>query len=152
MTNYMGLSSIDSSDYVSPKDINDNFQILDKLGLDYVVESGKSGEWWYRKWKSGRAECGIDDKNFGNVAHTTQWTSNTFISAELNFGAYPFSFASRPFTTVTFNSNTGGTHRSYISYVSTTSTTTSPKFNLVDPNSGTANEAHFGIFVVGRYK
>lgn len=151
MTDNMGLVSINSSDYVSPTDINNNFKKLDVLGLDYVVESGKSGEWWYRKWKSGRAECGIDDKNFGDVAHTTRW-SNVFISAELNFGAYPFSFASRPFVTVTFNSNTGQTHRSYISYVTTTSTTTSPKFNLVDSNSGTATAAHFGIYVVGRYK
>lgn len=151
MANNMGLVNIDPSDYVSPTDINNNFNKLDVLGLDYVVASGKSGEWWYRKWKSGRAECGIDDKDFGNVSHTTQW-SNVFISAELNFGAYPFSFASRPFATITFNSNTGTVHRSYISYVSTTSTTTSPKFNLVDPNSGTANAAHFGIYVVGRYK
>lgn len=152
MTNYMGLSSIDSSDYVSPKAINDNFQLLDKLGLDYVVESGKSGEWWYRKWNSGRAECGIDDKNFGNVAHTTGWATGTFVSADLNFGAYPFSFAARPFVTISFNSVTGNLHRSYISYVGTTSTTTSPKFTLVDPNSGTAENAHFGIYVVGRYK
>lgn len=151
MANNMGLVNIDPSDYVSPTDINNNFNKLDVLGLDYVVASGKSGEWWYRKWKSGRAECGIDDKNFGNVAHTIQW-SNVFISAELNFGAYPFSFASRPFVTITFNSNTGTEHRSYISYVSTTSTTTSPKFNLVDPHSNTANNAHFGIYVVGRYK
>lgn len=151
MTDNMGLVSIDSSDYVSPTDINNNFKKLDVLGLDYVVESGKSGEWWYRKWKSGRMECGIDDKNFGNVAHTIKWSS-MYTSPQLNFGAYPFAFASRPFTTITFQSNTGGEHVSYVSYVSSTSTTTSPKFVLVDPNSGTANSAHFGIYVVGRYK
>ena len=151
MVDNMGLVNIDSSDYVSPSDINNNFKKLDVLGLDYVTESGKSGEWWYRKWKSGRMECGIDDKNFGNVAHTNAW-SNMYISAQLNFGAYPFAFASRPFTTITFQSNTGGDHNSYISYISSTSTTTSPKFVLVDPNSGTANSAHFGIYVCGRYK
>lgn len=34
-------------------------QILYKLGLiaDYVVEQGTSGEWTYRKWNSGVAEC-----------------------------------------------------------------------------------------------
>lgn len=152
MSNNLGLTFIDSSDYVSPKDINDNFQILDALGLDYIVESGKSGEWWYRKWKSGRAECGIDDKNFGNVAHTTSWATGTFISADLSFGAYPFSFAARPFATISFNNVTGNLNRSYISYIGTNSTTSSPKFNLVDPNSGTAENAHFGIYVTGRYK
>lgn len=151
MVDNMGLVNIDSSDYVSPNDINNNFKKLDALGLDYVTASGKSGEWWYRKWKSGRMECGIDDKNFGDVAHTAQWGS-MYTSAQLNFGAYPFAFASRPFATISFQSNSGSEHKSYISYVSSTSTTTSPKFMLVDPNSGTANSAHFGIYVCGRYK
>ena len=52
MSNNMGLTNIDPSDYVSPDTINQNFNKLDALGLDYVVESGYSGEWWYRKWKS----------------------------------------------------------------------------------------------------
>lgn len=151
MATNMGLVNIDPSDYVSPDTINENFNKLDALGLDYIVESGKSGEWWYRKWKSGRAECGIDYKNFGSVAHTIAWKS-LFISSQLNFGAYPFAFASRPFTSISFESVSGTEHVSYISYVSTNSTTTSPKFVLVDPNSGTANEACFGIYVCGRYK
>ena len=151
MAGNMGLVNIDPSDYVSPDTINDNFQKLDSLGLDYIVESGYSGEWWYRKWKSGRAECGIDYKSFGNVAHTTAWKS-LFLSAQLNFGAYPFAFSARPFATISFESNTGTEHDSYVSYVSTDSTTTSPKFVLVDPNSGTAEDAHFGIYVCGRYK
>lgn len=151
MATNMGLVNIDPSDYVSPDTINENFNKLDVLGLDYIVESGYSGEWWYRKWKSGRAECGIDYKNFGNVAHTTPWKS-LFISAQLSFGAYPFAFASRPFTSISFESASNGEHDSYISYVTTDSTTTSPKFVLVDPNSKTANEAHFGIYVCGRYK
>lgn len=151
MADNMGLETIDTSDYVSPEPINNNFKKLDVLGLDYVTESGTSGEWWYRKWKSGRAECGIDDKNFGNVAHTNAWGA-MWTSGQLNFGAYPFAFASRPFATIVFNSNTGTEHNSYISLVSTTSTTTSPKFVLVDPYSNTAQNAHFGIYVCGRYK
>lgn len=147
----LGLESVDPSDYVSPTPFNTNFEKLDALGLDYVTASGKSGEWWYRKWKSGRMECGIDDKNFGNVAHTSPW-GYVYVSADLNFGAYPFAFASRPFASITFQSTTGTVHNSYLSYVSSTSTTTSPKFKLIDPNSGTANSAHFGIYVCGRYK
>ena len=86
MSDNMGLETIDSSDYVSPTPINNNFQKLDALGLDYVVESGRSGEWWYRKWKSGRAECGIDDKNFGTVSITKAWGS-LFQSGQMSFGA-----------------------------------------------------------------
>ena len=151
MADNMGLVNIDPSDYVSPDTINNNFKKLDALGLDYIVESGYSGEWWYRKWKSGRAECGIDYKNFGSVAHTTGWT-NMFVSAPLNFGAYPFAFASRPFTSISFESNSGPVHNSYVSYISSDSTTTSPQFRLVDPRSDTATNAHFGIYVCGRYK
>ena len=151
MADNMGLTDIDPSDYVSPDTINNNFKKLDALGLDYIVESGYSGEWWYRKWKSGRAECGIDYKNFGSVAHTTPWKS-LFISSQRDFGAYPFAFASRPFTSISFESASNGEHDSYISYVSTNSMTTSPKFVLVDPNSGTADSACFGIYVCGRYK
>ena len=37
-------------------------EIAEKLGLiaDYVVEEGTSGEWTYRKWASGIAECWVD--------------------------------------------------------------------------------------------
>ena len=60
VTSNMTLEHIDPSDYVSPDVINSNFDKVDKLGVDYVVASGKSGEWWYRKWKSGRLEQGVD--------------------------------------------------------------------------------------------
>lgn len=149
----MNLVTINSSDYVSPDDINDNFDKLDILGLDYVVESGVSGEWWYRKWKSGRAECGIDNKNFGNMSHNIAWNS-MWRTPEQSFGAYPFSFSSRPFATIVFNSNSAGSteHYSYIAQGSTSSTTASPKFFLVDPGNTTLTDACFGIYVCGRYK
>lgn len=150
ITNNLGLESVDPSDYVSPTPFNTNFEKLDALGLDYVTASGKSGEWWYRKWKSGRMECGIDDKNFGNVSIAQKW-GDMYVSDQLNFGAYPFAFASRPFATIAFQSSAGSKHYGYVSYVSSTSTTTSPKFVLVEVHSGTENSVHFGIYVCGRY-
>lgn len=152
MSDNLGLSYINGSDYVSPTPINNNFKKLDELGLDYIVLTGYSGEWWFRKWKSGRAECGIDYKSFGNVDHTNPWAS-WFTSAPLSFGAYPFAFSVRPFTSISFES-TGGTvsHNSYISLITNSSTTISPQFRLVDPRSDTAVDAHFGIYVCGRYK
>lgn len=151
MSDNLGLSYINGSDYVSPTPINNNFRKLDNLGLDYIVLSGYSGEWWFRKWKSGRAECGIDSKAFGNVAHTIAW-ANWFISADLSFGAFPFAFAAPPFVSISFNGSSDGHHRSYISYRGANSTTMSPAFNIVDPRSDTATNAHFGIYVCGRYK
>ena len=149
-TTNLGLESVDPSDYVSPTPFNTNFEKLDALGLDYVTASGKSGEWWYRKWKSGRMECGIDDKNFGDVSITQTW-GGMYVSDQLNFGAYPFAFTSRPFVTIAFQSSASAKHYGYVSYVSSTSTTTSPKFTLVEVHSGTENSAHFGIYVCGRY-
>lgn len=150
ITNNLGLESVDPSDYVSPTPFNTNFEKLDALGLDYVTASGKSGEWWYRKWKSGRMECGIDDKNFGNVSINQTW-GGMYVSNQLNFGAYPFAFASRPFATISFQSSATAKHYGYVSYVSSTSTTTSPKFVLVEVYSGTESSAHFGIYACGRY-
>ena len=150
-TTNLGLSKIDASDYISPDPINAAFDILDKLGVDYVVEQGKSGEWWYRKWHSGRAECGIDNKNFGDIDHKSNW-GGMFASNQRSFGNYPFAFASRPFTVISFQSTSNGSHSSYVAQANTQSTTEAPKFSLIDPNSGTALGATFGIYVCGRYK
>ena len=150
-TTNLGLAKINASDYISPEPINAAFDILDRLGVDYVVEQGKSGEWWYRKWNSGRAECGIDNKNFGDMAHTRKW-GGMFVSTQKSFGNYPFAFASRPFTVISFQSTTTGTYSSYVAQSNTQSVTEAPKFYLVDPNSGTALGATFGIYVCGRYK
>ena len=150
ITNNLGLESVDPSDYVSPTPFNANFEKLDALGLDYVTASGKSGEWWYRKWKSGRMECGIDDKNFGSLSITQPW-GGMYVSQSLDFGAYPFAFASRPFTTIVFQSSSGGKHYGYVSYVSSTSMAAPPKFVLVEVHSGTENSVHFGIYACGKY-
>ena len=154
MADYMGLESIDSSDYVSPTPINNNFKKLDVLGLDYVVEQGTSGEWWYRKWKSGRAECGIDSKSFGDQAMYTQsvGASNMYRTTDLSFGAYPFSFAARPYVEVSFEGDTKSSDRtSFVAKKNSTSTTMSPKFFIVDWAGGNMG-AVAGIYVCGRYK
>lgn len=38
---------------------------------DYVVASGPSGEWTYRKWNSGMSECWRQDS--GHITHYTTW-------------------------------------------------------------------------------
>ena len=151
-TTNLGIALIDASDYVSPDPINEGFELLDALGLDYIVEqSSNSGGWWYRKWKSGRAECGIDAKNFGSVAHTTTWNT-MYRSPQLSWGSYPFAFKSRPMVVMSFLYSADGGHESYVTYTGTTSTTVAPKFRLIDPNSGTATDATFGIYVYGFWK
>ena len=151
-TTNLDLETINTSDYVDISVFNNNFKKLDKLGIDYVVEQGVSGEWWYRKWKSGRLECGIDDKEFPTISHNISWGGG-YRTDRMNFGSYPFAFSSRPYAKIEFNSNesTTGEWASYIVQISTTSTTRSPDFWLVDNASSTVVKPHFGIFVCGKY-
>lgn len=153
-TENLKIDLINSSDYISPEPINNAFKLLDKLGVDYIVEQGKHGEWWYRKWKSGRAECGIDDKNFGRVDHKIQWGAMYGTDSTQTFGAYPFAFSQKPFVSIMFNGDGLQTtaHQSYIAAGHSQSTTVSPGFRTIDPYSGTYTELHCGIFVSGFYK
>ena len=159
MSNYMGLTTINSSDFVSPDPINNNFQKLDKLGLDYVTEQGTSGEWWYRKWKSGRAECGIDSKQFDTLqlheGQIDQNHQNFYFSDMLNIGSYPFSFASRPYAQVTFEgdkNNTNNVTAPLLSMAHSESLTAAPPFWLMDFWAKSNLKPMFGIFVCGSYK
>lgn len=150
-TTNLGLDIINSSDYVSPTPINNNMEKLDKLGIDYVVEQGTSGEWWYRKWNSGRAECGIDAKQFGEMQLTTSGFGG-YSSSDISFGAYPFSFSARPYTSIVFEGDAGdNTRASQIVPRHSLSTTLSPNFFIVDAVNK-AIRPLCGIYVCGRYK
>ena len=56
-TSNLKLQTINGSDYVDPEVFNANYEILDKLGIDYIEQSGTSGIWRYQRWKSGKYEC-----------------------------------------------------------------------------------------------
>lgn len=151
-TTNLGLDVINASDYISPEVINKNFSKVDAVGKDYIVEQGTSGEWWYRKWKSGRAECGIDYKDFGDQNFASRGWSSFYGTDYMNFGAYPFAFSKRPYTSIRFlyDSVLGSGRLSFVVEGSTQSTTTAPSFFLADASSG-ACHPFFGIFVAGYY-
>lgn len=56
-TTNLKLSKLDSSDYVGVDTFNENYDLLDALGVDYITAKGTASGWYYRKWKSGWAEC-----------------------------------------------------------------------------------------------
>lgn len=150
----LGLETIDASDYVSPTPINNNMAKLDKLGVDYVIAQGKSGEWWYRKWKSGRAECGVDSKQFGTTSLGKPTPeSTTYMTTRLAFGAYPFAFKSKPYVAITFQGDASYSGRgSFCVQESDQSpTTVSPLFAVVDWQAGSITPI-CGIYVAGSYK
>lgn len=150
----LGLDTINGSDYISPEVINKNFSKVDAVGKDYIIEQGTSGEWWYRKWKSGRAECGIDYKDFGaQTLGDSLWGANFHATEPMTFGAYPFAFSKRPYTSIRFLNDTilGSDRMSIVVEAASTSTTRSPSFYLADASSGNCHP-FFGIFVTGYYK
>ena len=154
-TTNLGITKIEASDYVSPDPINTAFDTLDALGVDYIVEqsANKSG-WWYRKWKSGRAECGIDSKSFG-VVKLTGWGS-LYMSQAYSFGAYPFTFKGIPLVTINFLQSTsnvaGGMIHIHARSDSSVGLTKSPDFSVVDATNVTYGTPTFGIYVEGRWK
>jgi hypothetical protein len=151
-TTNLGIEKLNSSDYVSVDPINNAFDKLDALGADYVIESGTSDDWWYRKWKSGRAECGVDIKNFGTVSYKTAWGSLYRSDSSYSFGAYPFAFAAAPYVNIQFLASSSPKQASFAVVQSSSDTATSPKFFFVDPYSESADNVRFGIHVSGRWK
>lgn len=154
-TTNMGIELIDGSDYISPDPINNGFTKLDALGVDYIVETGTNGEWWYRKWNSGRAECGIDSKRF-DTGTSHDWASNWYLYGPLSWGTYPFAFASAPMATVIFryedNGATGALIHMHAMDGGSSMLTTAPKFSLADPVQKEYKNPVCGIYVTGRYK
>lgn len=149
-TSNLNLDIIDSSEFVSPEKINNNTQKLDALGKDYITDSGKSGEWWFRKYKSGRMECGIDCKQFPDtpmpesIANGAMWRSSY-----LRFGAYPFAFSAPPFYTITFIKSIDQGRMALPVVETGASNTQSPVFRIWDINGSVFKGPCFGIFVSG---
>ena len=148
-TTNLDMEIVPTSNFISPEPFNNNFKKLDKLGIDYVVESGTSGEWWYRKWKSGRAECGIDSKNFGN-ADLESWGAVYSTYKGWSFGAYPFSFSKTPFVAITPAPGSG--YYGIILTSSSSPTTRSPEVDIWRATKTSISNVILGIYVCGAYK
>lgn len=155
-TTNLGLNIALGADKVNPVEaFTRNFETIDKLGVDYVTKTGTSGEWWYRIWKSGRAECGIDTKTFEtktSVGWGSMWLADNF-----SFGVnYPLTFSAPPFVTVLFryeqNGYGGIVHIKPASSESKL-TTTPPEFAVADANGPhTYTNPKFGIYATGVFK
>lgn len=169
-TSKLGMSLIDENDYVSISPINSNFITIDsKLGNDYIAECGEtvinSISWWYRKWSSGRAECGCDYHKFGrisdgNIVCSTPF-ENVYISDTYTFGAYPITFINvnghpsvMPIIRV-IEIDPGSAYYKYpaIRQSAIASPTTSPTFVLESATKDFAiGHPAFGIYVTGKWK
>lgn len=150
-TTNLQLQKINNSDFVSPDPINNNMDKIDAMGVDYIVEQGKTGEWWYRKWKSGRAECGIDNKTFGS-ATLEPWGNVYSTYTGFSFGAYPFAFKNAPFVMISRSPMDTSAYFGVIMGDVSSPTTLSPKVDLWRANKLDISNVVLSIYVTGFYK
>lgn len=135
-----GIAVVEIGD--SLVNVNGDFTINDK-STDYIVESGTSGIWQYRKWNSGLAEC---------------WgTYYKYVDANRGWGSlyrgdtfkidYPFTFIETPIETF-------GSHSEVTSFVLNyygNSTTQSCTYNICYYQTSQFN-AWLDLYVRGKWK
>lgn len=157
-TEKLGMRLIEGSDLVDPNVINDNFKIVDNIGTDYILESGNSGDWWYRKWASGRAECGVDHAAFANVVTATQLSGGAiYASRQLQFPAFPkeIGFIGDPLSIIEFkySSLNANQHIVWILNTAGTNTDRPPNFAIVATASNiNLGTCYVGCYTLGRWK
>lgn len=153
-TSNLGLNLVTSADYVNPQTaFTDNFKKIDALGKDYITAMGNTGNWWWRQWKSGRMEMGIDSQTFASF--TPEAWGAMYISNALNFGGYPKTFAADPLALIMFRKEDNGTLGGIIHVSGSDQTdlkSVSPNFRMIDAYPNAYKNPKFGIYVTGRYK
>lgn len=137
--------------YIDKINVKGNEYIIrDNGSTDRIVEQGQSGEWTYRKYESGIAECWLDLTNATNV--TTEPYSNVHATAQFGDRDLPFTFADRPrfFLSVLASnlwgglqgSNTGDDFKSH-----------TPKIRLFSWSKQTnATGVWYSIYAIGKWK
>ena len=120
--------------------------------LDYVVASGTSNGWIYRKWKSGLAECWLNKTISGGDSGTTWGALYPFsvTTGEIN---YPFAFVEIPNEVA--NISRSGTNACFLYKESGTSNTTTHTANYRPAKAAGvfANQTiTISIQVVGKWK
>ena len=123
---------------------------------DFVIETGTeamgtNGTWYWRKWKSGRADCyGL--RNYGNMAITTAWGS-LFMSEVFTQSLPSGLFASAP-QHIDIAVNRAGSDSGWIIGSSTQAPTASATgaFRVCRAISATASQLYISFNVIGRWK
>lgn len=100
-----GILTVDSGEYKvktapifdwSNKDFNFNVPVSfnETAMVDFVVESGTSGIWTYRKWNSGLAEC-WGSHNVSSLSCNISWGA-LYETESITIESYPFKFKDIP--------------------------------------------------------
>lgn len=126
-------------------------------GADYIIESGTSGKWTYRKWASGIGECwatlGANSVNVSNAWGSMYYA--TWMNSEINKDGrkYPFNFVEEP--TVTASPGRGGNDYWLVTDTANntgTPLTHAPAFCIARASAGNVASPQVAYYVVGRWK
>lgn len=153
-TKNLNLAIIDPNDLVSVDPINTNFTEIDANNADSIIERGDANGWWYRKYRNGRYECGIEFKWFDR-SNLLNIGDVYGISKEYNFGSYPITFVGRPYVNITFQDENGGKYAhcyGWIAMDKQISYRNSPNFKVVIDRGKAPIKPACGIHVIGRWK
>lgn len=122
---------------------------------DYVIETGTeamgtNGTWYWRKWKSGRAEC-YGYRNFGNMAVSTAW--GNLYRSEIFTQSLPSGLFAQSPEMIDINYLAGSFGGWVVRHEQTpASKINTGSFILVRPASATVSQGHFCFNVIGRWK
>lgn len=115
-TTNLGMEIVQNDDIASPEPFNSNFEILDKLGVDYITEEYDKtitqGGWHVRKWKSGFIEM------YGRFEYSTK--KSTSVIGQI-YVPFPETLSTLYSTTVSGGVSQHG--NSWIMYVGNSTTT-----------------------------
>lgn len=153
-TSNVDLDLLNAQDFVSVDPINNNFEKVDAQLADAIIARGASGDWWYRKYRSGRYECGVEFKWFAK-SNLTNVNNAYGISGEYTFGNYPITFVGRPYCNITFEDENGGGYAKCFGWIAMNkmvSRSTSPTFKVCIDRGKAPIKPACGIHVIGRWK
>ena len=155
---YIGMVGSNANGEVKRWDTNTStaYTLLDTGNLtntikDYVVETGTSGIWTYRKWNSGIAECwGIYTMA---SSCTLTWGSLYYSNKTCSRINYPFTFTARPQETVSLRLD------AYAGWIYADSegkgmntTTQTAVYGFLRPSTMGETTIRYEFYVIGKWK
>ena len=122
---------------------------VDGAVKDFVVASGISGSWIYRKWNSGIAECWVNANISSSVTHA--WggikSGDTSYIPPME---YPFNFVDPPIVTIGFD-NQGADYWLATHHPGGTAKAT-PAYQAVRGNTISTLTLRLSLYAIGRWK
>lgn len=116
---------------------------------DYVIAQGVSGNWRWRKWNSGVAECW---QRYSYLTTKMVAANNIFYAPEDVGGfSYPFEFLGKPTELISCDGNIGGWYAA-ANDMPTNTTTETGYYQLFSARQRAAGYVAMNIHEIGRWK